>query len=431
MKHLTLSLVAVVIVAVMGTGWVVNQVYSWVSYDINKVDDELNAYKALGKNIALTLDNVSHQDEFIQQWAKQADMPVYLQAQSSFPVPDNLKENFRNGLPLLLESEGDVSLHINMQNSNQVMTMLLPVKNTDKRQPLLSVMLTLLFYLIVVFLLLAWLYPLIKRLFILQESAKKFGKGDLSYRITPSKISYIANIENEFNRMAGRIQKLVDDNKLLSRAVSHDLKTPLTRLRFGIDVLEEATSDKERKKYVERINKNIDEMQSLVETLLRYAGLDEGNVELQQEKVELNSFVTDLFFDVSSTNITVKMISPNVPVTIYVDPVYLAMQLNNIMINAVIHASSIVKVSIKIINGHDKNKKICIFIEDDGDGIPKNQRENVIKPFWRGKHDGKVKGHGMGLAITARIADWLKADLDITDSKDLGGASVSLCFSQI
>ena len=72
---------------------------------------------------------------------------------------------------------------------------------------------------------------------------------------------------------------------------------------------------------------------------------------------------------------------------------------------------------------------MTITIEDDGDGIPIDERDQVIKPFWRGSNSAETKGHGMGLAIVARIAEWLGAKLEITESKQLGGAAISLRFN--
>ena len=322
MKHLTLSLIIVVIVAVMGTGWMVSEIYSHVNTHADSSDDGLNVYKQLGRHIALALDHTTHREEFIQYWQKQGDITLTFQDTSHFPVPKNLQEQFENGSPLLLESEGEVSLHVYMKQSQQVMTMLLPLQNNKKQKSLLSIFFTLLFYVIVVIVLLVWLYPLIKRLIVLRKSTREFGRGDLSSRILPSKSSYIADIEYEFNRMADRVQKLIDDNKLLSRAVSHDLKTPLTRLQFGVDVLEETHEEGARKKYIARINKDIHEMQSLVDTLLEYASLDECTIQLKPEHIELSTFIDACLDNIDHKHIIINTFFPETPITclLYTSP---------------------------------------------------------------------------------------------------------------
>jgi len=424
MKYLMLSLVVVVIVAVMGAGWVISEVYYRVSNDDN-YEGDLKAYKQLGKNIAFALDDLSDRKEFVASWQQQGSVMIILQDKSNFLIPKNLKENFLKGMPLLLDSEDEVTLHVYMKKSNQVMTMLLPDQNESQKKSWIGIVFTLSFYFIVVILLLVWLYPLIKRLLVLRESTYRFGQGDLSSRITPSKISYIADIENEFNRMADCVQKLIDDNKLLSRAVSHDLKTPLTRLQFGIDVLEEAETEGARKKYIHRINKDIHEMQSLVEALLQYASLDEFSIQLKPENINLNAFVAELC---EQSDVAINTRFSDESVTLNIDPRYLSMLLNNIIINALRHAKSMINVSV-VTNRH-YCENVCILIEDDGEGISVSDRDNVIKPFWRGDYDAKTKGHGMGLAIVARVAVWLDAKLVISESKELGGASIALFFTR-
>lgn len=423
MKHLTLSLILVVIASVIGTGWFISEIYSRIDHPNEKIKDEFDAYKKLGKVIALSLDQASGKDELIQYWEEQNNIAITFQKKSDFPLPDNLKKIFEKNEPLLLESEGEVSLHIYMPQSDLIMTILLPDIDATKQPSWLHITMTLMFYLVIIIILLVWLYPLIRRLSILKKVANKFGNGDLSSRVRLSKISYTSDIENEFNRMADRIKNLIDDNKLLSSAVSHDLKTPLTRLRFGIDVLEEATDEEARKKYIKRINKDLNEMQSLIETLLQYANLDNANIKIEKENIELSTFISDLFYDIDSPNINVNVLLANAPLNIHADPRYLAMLLNNIMTNAMNHAKSSVNI-----RAMTSENKISISIEDDGKGIPKDEIEKVTKPFWRGEQ--AIKGHGMGLAIAERISNWFDAELDIATSDTLGGASISLHFNK-
>lgn len=423
MKHLTLSLILVVIASVIGTGWFISEIYSHIDHSSDKIEDEFDAYQRLGTVIALSLDQANNKNELIQFWEEQNNITISFQKKSNFPLPDNLQNIFANNEPLLLESEGEISLHIYMPQSDLIMTMLLPEIETKKQPSWLHIAMTLMFYLVIIIILLVWLYPLIRRLSILKKAANKFGNGDLSSRIRLSKISYISDIENEFNRMGDRIKNLIDDNKLLSSAVSHDLKTPLTRLRFGIDVLEEATEEKARENYIKRINKDLNEMQSLIETLLQYANLDNANIKIEKEKIELNTFISDLFYDIDSPNINVNISLPNAPLNIHADPRYLAMLLNNIMNNAMNHAKSSVNIS-----ALTSDNKIFLSIEDDGKGIPKDEIEKVTKPFWRGEQT--IKGHGMGLAIAERIANWFSAELEIAESDTLGGASISLHFNK-
>lgn len=392
-------------------------------------NQNLVAYKQLGQAIGSTLDDFNYREEFISHWKGKSDVDIQFQDRSAFLVPGDIEEEFKNGTPLLLESEGELSLHHYMQASDQVMSILIPIKSPN-RQTIFNALLTLLFYLVVVTVLLAWLYPLIRRLVVLQKAANLLGTGDLSSRVSPSKFSYIASIENEFNRMAKQIQKLVDDNQLLSRAVSHNLKTPITRLRMGVDVLEETKDKSEIDKYIKRINGDLDEMESLVKTLLQYSSLDEFKLVLNNEPIDLCQFIPKLIENENTLDIEIRTTYSDDSVIINTDPQYLAMCLANVITNAIQHASSVVDISIAIQRSDSKKSQVLISIEDDGGGISENDLAHVTKPFWRGACDSTIKGHGMGLAIVARIAEWLGADLVIKKSVALGGASIVMLFTR-
>lgn len=422
MKQLTASLIFVVVSAVIGLGWLINGVYH--SMEDKKSIDEFSFYQEMGNDLASTLDGMdpTSRDSFLNQWQKVSHQTVSLQDRDNFPIPISLSEGFEKGDPLILESESDVSLHFYMPNSHKIMTLLFVKSAAESSVLNLNLMLTLAFYTGVVAILLVWLYPLIGRLIILRSAASAFGKGDLGARVSKGKISYIADIEMEFNRMAERIERLISDNKMLSRAVSHDLKTPLARLRFGIDALEEVDDPKTRFKYLDRISDDLAEMESLVDTLLKYARLDESNVALNNEVIDLKQFICSLFAVHKVESATIEYQFDEDALSIVADRRYLAMLMNNLMSNAIKHSRSKIIVSLK-----ELDQRIFFSIEDDGLGIPEGQREQVIKPFWKGDHG--IKGHGMGLAIVARISEWVSASLLIGQSADLGGAQVSLCFN--
>jgi len=427
-KPLILTLVFAVIATTIGAGWAITQFHSRL-FSSTETDQNLIAYKQLGKAIGLTLDEFAHQDDFVAHWKAKNNIEISFQERSEFQVPSDIAEEFQSGVPLLLESEGELSLHIYMRNTVQVMSMLSPIKR-NARQSLLNFLLTLLFYWVVITVLLAWLYPLIKRLVMLQKAANLFGAGELSSRVRLSNFSYISSIEKEFNRMANQIQKLVDDNQLLSRAVSHNLKTPITRLRMGVDVLEEAKSKSEVNRYIKRINTDLDEMQSLVETLLQYSKLDEFKIRLNKEHIDLCQFIPKLIENENASNVSIVTNFSENRIVVNTDPQYLAMSLVNILSNASKHASSVVEVRVEL-DTSDKNKPVVsIFVEDDGKGISETDALNVKKPFWRGDNHPAIKGHGMGLAIAERIAQWLTAELVIKSSARLGGASVGLVFGK-
>lgn len=430
MKPLILTLVFAVIATTIGAGWIITRFHSTVNNANDETHYNLTAYKQLGEAIGLSLDGFTHRDDFIKQWRDNSDVDIRFLERVDFQVPIDLQGAFGNGTPLLLESKGEISLHLYLQNSDQVMSLSSPVTKHNQ-QSLLNVILTLLFYLVVITVLLVWLYPLIKRLMLLQHTANNFGTGNLSSRIEPGRFSYISSIENDFNRMANQIQKLIDDNQLLSRAVSHNLKTPITRLRMGIDVLEETEDPAKVDQYFKRINSDLDEMQSLVETLLQYSSLDNFELRLENDPIDLCEFIPNILNSENTTNINIDCYFSNESMIVHSDPKYLGMALKNILSNATQYAKSTVHVTVSSKIQNTTKNTFSVTVEDDGIGISAENRARVVKPFWRGNDGPATKGHGMGLAIVARIAQWLKIGLTIEKSTSLGGASVTLAFENV
>ncbi|MFQ3339576.1 MAG: two-component system OmpR family sensor kinase [Colwellia sp.] len=288
----------------------------------------------------------------------------------------------------------------------------------NQKNLFLPILLTSLFYLAVLLLMLLWLYPLLKRLMTLRQTAKSFGEGNLNQRIDVGSISYIRDLELEFNRMAQRIDDLVTDIKLLSSAVSHDLRTPLARIRFGIDTIQEEDDPVLRRRFEQRISDNVDEMVNLVESLLSYARLDQTLITLNKAPVEFLALTTSCINNKSHDDIHVTYDSPKHPIFVDGDLSYLMILISNLLQNAHQYCQRKIYVNVT-----EQENNIIVTIADDGPGIPTAQREKIIKPFIRGDStENKVKGYGMGLAIVKRIVEWHHGELIIENSPELGGA---------
>lgn len=440
MKTLSLSLILVVVLTILGLGWGIEQYYtSHMSPANSKRSSEEVVLDSLGKS--LTALAALHQDlpAFIAQWEMYSDQALTIIDPEDFPLPDSLSDGFAKGEPLTLESDGRISLYVLLPRHKKIIRLDLDggkVSDFPASSPLsINLLLTLLFYGGVILVSLGWAYPLIRRLTRLRTAAINFGSGSLDTRITASSISYIADIEREFNRMADRIETLVNDNKLLSRAVSHDLKTPLARLRFGIETLAESNDSNQREKYFQRIEKDMDVMEELVETLLQYARLDESSISLSEESLDLNAIihrmVDDYHHEVQDVNRR-KPLKKRInigclePVMISGDRKYIIMMVTNIFQNGLLYGREEMSIVLK-----KTHNTIDMHIDDDGPGIPASLKNDVLKPFIRGPENNHVNGHGMGLAIADRIASWHGASISIETSESLGGASIRIKFPRL
>ena len=225
--------------------------------------------------------------------------------------------------------------------------------------------------------------------------------------------------------MAQRIESLVSDVKLLSSAVSHDLRTPLARIRFGLDTLAEEDDPKLRQRFEERISDNVDEMVELVETLLNYARLDQAMINLEKRSVSLTSIVASCIKTKIVDDKQITFDSEN-EINVLGDPAYLMILVNNLLQNALNYGENQVIVSIS-----QSDENVVLSVYDDGAGIPEDDRQQIIKPFIRGNDsEQSVKGYGMGLAIVTRILQWHQGSLVIKESETLGGAEFNVLFSK-
>jgi two-component system OmpR family sensor kinase len=297
-----------------------------------------------------------------------------------------------------------------------------PPITVQQNNSFLPILLTSLFYLAVLLLMLLWLYPLLRRLMALRQTAKSFGEGNLKQRINVGSISYIRDLELEFNRMAQRIDDLVTDIKLLSSAVSHDLRTPLARIRFGIDTIQEEDDPVLRKRFEQRISDNVDEMVDLVESLLSYARLDQTLITINKAPVDFAALTMTCINNKSQDDVQLTYHAPKQAVLVDGDLSYLMILMSNLLQNA--HQYCQGKIAVKIIaQGND----IVVTVADNGPGIPTEQREQILKPFIRGQStENKVKGYGMGLAIVKRIVEWHHGEIIIENSPELHGAQFSV-----
>lgn len=319
-----------------------------------------------------------------------------------------------------------------------------PLAGNNNQPNWLPILFTVIFYVLLMLVVFTWLFPLIRRLQTMQLSAKKLGEGDLSARITPSVISHIKDIELEFNRMAQRIEELVSDISLLSSAISHEMRAPLAKLQFGLDALREEEDEQARRIYQDRLDKVIADMTHLIDTLLKYARLDKNIAQLPKDEVDLLELCSSLTASVMQPNkvesgsqaesIDISIKAKNPFYIVKGDVFYLNLLLENLVVNAVKYGRGKILVSL---DQHEN--KIFLTVEDNGQGIEENFKQNIFKPFIRGeetKSKGGVQrtpqnGHGLGMALVKRIADLHSVKIEIMQSETLGGAKFTLVFPQL
>jgi two-component system OmpR family sensor kinase len=417
MRVLSLSLIGVALLATIGLSWLFDTLYqSYQHTTETQPNDTVVALEQITTNLAATMAEATNREAIIEKW--QGDYQLQLMSLEQMSLPRELLTVLEAGKPLTLQSDEHIVIHARIPFTQQLLLLAYEQSpehvDTDNHR----YWLTSLFYFLLISILIVWLTPLLARLLKLRSAAKSFGEGNLSQRIEVGSISYIKDVEFEFNHMAQRIEDLVSDVKLLSTAVSHDLRTPLAKLRMGLDTLREEDDPDTRELYHQRLDTQLDAMVELVETLLQYARMDQTMLKLEKRTFDLLSLLSACINQQQDGIV----FTPHAHTTCRVngDARYLKIAVNNVLQNAVKYGNG--KVHVALV---EHTEHFAITVEDNGEGVPELLHGSIFKPFVRGQHQDK-KGFGVGLAIVKRVIDWHQGQINIGHSELLGGAKFVL-----
>ena len=254
-----------------------------------------------------------------------------------------------------------------------------------------------------------------------ERASQALAVGELSARVdNPHGPS--AELAASFNAMAERVERLIQSRDELVQAVSHELGSPLSRLRFHMELLENQ-SDAQREERLKVMTRELDALDELVAELLAYVQSDE--LALDRHAFDPNRGLQDLaelarLEAPEDRAVEVDLALPN-EANIFADPRLFQRAVENILRNAMKYARGNVLLELTQDNEH-----VRVVVHDDGPGIPEELREKVMIPFFREEvaRDRKTGGVGLGLAIVSRIMHRHEGRLAI-DSSPLGGAMVA------
>lgn len=254
-----------------------------------------------------------------------------------------------------------------------------------------------------------------------EHATDELARGELGARVdNPTGPSN--ELAASFNAMAERIERLVRSREELVQAVSHELGSPLSRLRFHLELLENL-DEKERAERFAAMTRELDALDELVAELLGYVQSDE--TVLQRQTFDPAQVLHDLaelaqLDTPEDTGIDVQVtLQPDVHVN--ADPRLFQRAVENLLRNALRYGHS--QVRLELASNEDR---VRIEVHDDGPGIDEALREKVVAPFFRQEPDRArtTGGVGLGLAIVSRIVQRHGGELEI-DESSLGGACVS------
>ena len=218
----------------------------------------------------------------------------------------------------------------------------------------------------------------------LAKAAERFGRGEDIEEYRPSGALEIRKAGFEFEKMRKRIMRHLNQRSEMLSGISHDLRTPLTRLKLQLAIMKDDDLAK-------KMSLDIDEMEKMLNEYLQFTS---SNYQEKNETFDVSELIENIITKYANTNISMKIIP-----RMYMDGRKNLIQrsINNLIDNALKHAQ---KINLDL---SKKNNNILIIIDDDGPGIPENEHENVFKPFYKmDKSRGESKSSvGLGLSITS------------------------------
>jgi signal transduction histidine kinase len=238
-------------------------------------------------------------------------------------------------------------------------------------------------------------YPLVRRitrrLENLQRSVDALGAGALDARVRVEGKDEVANLATSFNRAANRIERLVKSQRQMLATASHELRSPLARMRIALELMER----EDRPELREQIKKDITELNDLVGEILLATRLQAVGELEREAPVDITALLAD---EASRFGVKVR----GGPVTIDGDSRLLRRMFRNLLENAQRYSGSKdVEASVK----REPDANIVLRVEDRGPGVPEEERERIFEPFYRARGSRETgEGFGLGLALVQQIA---------------------------
>jgi len=273
-----------------------------------------------------------------------------------------------------------------------------------------------------------WAKPMWRDVQALQAATARVGEGDFDVRAQVGRTSLLEPIASAFNVMSARVSALLKSHRDLEQSVAHELRTPLAQLKFDLELARTSERVEERTERFEAMERDVQDLEQLVNELLLLANLRQAPPYLPAEvetQALLGEVVRRAHDEMRATGRAVAIEAPvQVPQLLSCDSKSLARALANVLRNAVRYARSRVAIDVR-----KSGTRTVITVDDDGPGVPAAQRARVFEPFTRveGARGRDSGGVGLGLAIVKSVAEWHGGAAEISESP-LGGARVSITW---
>jgi signal transduction histidine kinase len=247
----------------------------------------------------------------------------------------------------------------------------------------------------------------------LEKGVAALKGGNMNYRIAETKKDELGELAEGFNHMAARIQQMMTDKEQLMLDVSHELKTPITRMKIALEFLEDEAARTSLKE-------DLDEMEIKVQELLTSARLNTPYGNPEKERINIGGFLSGIVSSYTNQPPGIIFVPEDMGLTMWADPNLLKTACKNIIENALRYSKTGSKpVEISYMK---TDAGVEIIFRDYGIGIPENEQGSVFEPFYRvdRSRNRKSGGSGLGFYLVKKIINAHNGRVSLTSTLNEG-----------
>nr|CAA6814973.1 MAG: Unknown protein [uncultured Thiotrichaceae bacterium] len=260
------------------------------------------------------------------------------------------------------------------------------------------------------------LYFMIRRMFkpiqTIRQGVQAIGSGDLSQRITPTRQDELGELAVSINHMTDDIEQMLESKRELLLAISHELRSPLTRAKVSLALLDESSAQK-------NIHRDLNEMEAMISELLEAERLSGRHSALNKTETSLNNITTQVIHEHFPDAALDVQLDESLPAQ-SLDSVRMKLVIRNLLENALKYQGEMAELV--LLTTAIKDNKVCLSIKDHGPGIPVDHLTHLTEPFYRtdASRQRKTGGFGLGLYLVKLIVEAHAGELIISSEVGTG-----------
>jgi len=413
-KHF-IKLYLLLLLTVAGTAWTVDTIYLnfQQSKNLDVENQQKSNYRPLLEHYTAQLAINAQNDGYL--------LPknvAYVSKQALAWPPALLTKLNQGEVVVLTDSMNQISYYLSSKASDNVVMLTIVDHEAISEQS--TTIWLFLFYGAIGVVVWLWVYPLVKDIYRLQSAAICLGQGKQYGTIDLSKNSMLSPTGDAFNEMSARIGNLLGLQQDTNSAVSHDIRTPLSRIKFTLAGCDERNLKQCKDSIVEDIN----EIDDLVNEILLYSKIEHANPLLDIRKHNLMSIISQTVNKYQlMTNVEFHLVGDSA-MEAFFDQRSFNRVLQNLIDNSIRFAQNHIHIEVKVVD-----KQNVLIIEDDGPGIPEIMLNKITQPYiGTSEVERSSEGFGLGLFIVKKICIWHNGTFNVDNTSEYGGAKFKVMW---